>query len=207
MVTSVHGTIIILICIMILAASTGFIIQRMFNDTANRTYESTTKQQDNIVGSALTLLDVKARGTGNKDLDFFYIRVKLRTGSTEDIDLRKTLISFNSGTARNDYSYTSNIDCSLIPYGNYSLNSLLNETNQNNFGILYNILVHGDNNSIGLLTPGDVATLCFKSPLTVGDTQSIIFWLTTPGSQKITLETQTPPVIKGEYVTIFSKVT
>lgn len=205
MATSAPGTIILILCVMLLTLSAGIIIQKMFNDTANRTFQSTTKQQDSIIGSALGILDIKARGTGNKDLDFFYIKVKLRTGSTDEIDLRKTLISFNSGTGKDDYSYASNIDCSVIPYGDYSEKSLLNETNSNNFGIQYDLLVDGDNNSVGFLTPGDIATLCFKSPVTVGDDQSIIFWLTTQGTQKITLETKTPSVIKGEYITIFSK--
>jgi archaellin len=206
MATIAPAAIILLFCTILVSAAAAMVIQKTMVQTGNRAVQSTTARADSVIGSALRIIDVHGRGTGHRDLDFFYIKIKLLQGSRDEVDLQKLLISLNTGTSIQEYRYEPGIDCTILPYGVYSNASLMNESNNASFGIHYDLQIQGDSHSIGFLTPGDVATLCFKAPVTVGDGQKIIFFLANQGSSKIVLETETPTVFEGQYVAIYNKL-
>ncbi|RJQ18093.1 hypothetical protein C4573_00015 [Candidatus Woesearchaeota archaeon] len=197
-----NTAIIMLFCILILAASAGIFVVQSMTVYKDRALFFSGNQIKNTVGEYVIVHDVYGRGTGNKEVDYLYLSVELRQGSKDPVPFATTLIH-SIGTAEGFYTYNNSIDCLLNPFSSDNASSLSNASYAMQYGVAITRYGSGNQYSSGFLTKGDVATLCFKLPTSLGDGQHASIALISENLFTTKLEFTTPEVMSGAWVELY----
>ena len=186
------GTLIIFIAMILVAAVAASVLISTTGTLQNKAL-TTGKATTNEVGTSMSAVEVYAENGTDQHVDYWYVTVKLSSGS-EPIRFKDTLLYMNLDNTSRDYNFntsTINVTCNE---GNMTADST-------SFFVTYQIT--GNNNKTGYLTKGDVAKLCFKSIRRVGETEDVKITIIPMVGSSLVVETTTPDLMIAKRIPIF----
>ena len=177
------GTLIIFIAMILVAAVAASVLITTTGALQNKaldTGRSTTQE----VGTSIQVVEIYGEdGTTNTSLDQFYTILKLSAGS-DPIRFTDLLMTLGLSDMTADFKYNDTIDCT---------NKTSFNTSAAGFGVRYSIT--GSDNRTGYLTRGDVATVCFTSPRSVGESSVFTVNIIPKVGSPRMIQTTTPDLI------------
>jgi flagellin FlaB len=185
------GTLILFLALILVAAIAAGVLLITSGELQSGVLE-TGDQARSEVASMLKTIDIFTEDGTDSEVEYFFQSVKLVPGA-EPLRFDNLLVTLQLFNESESYTYNSTINCentSTIPVGQ-------------TYGIHYNM--KGESYRIHRISDGDIANICYQSPRSVREGESVrISLLPTVGSTSV-VDTLLPDVIVRKKTAIYPK--
>lgn len=192
------GTLIIFVSFVLVASVSAGVLISSTNSLQSKAL-TTGKATIQEIGTTLSNVEIYAEdATGDYDVEYFYHTIKLSAGS-ESTKLDGMLITLNTRNVSRDYSYDSDINCSVQDAADNT--SIYNETNARLFGVKYSIQSSGGQE--GYVIGGDVVKLCYRAPRSIIEGEDVQLSIMPQFGHKLIYKTNLPGLMYDRRIYIY----
>ena len=169
------GTLIIFIAMILVAAVAAGVLIQTSTSLQSKALLTGERSKGQVATAVQTVSIAAEDGSTNNNVENFEHVVKIAPGS-DAVRLSDAVITFETDSESQTYTYNSTATCGTQQTGQYAASALLGEDN-------------------GYLEKGDVVMLCYDSPSSVGEDETVRISLTPKVGNRMVIETSLPEVI------------
>ena len=184
------GTLIIFISMILVAAIAASVLIQTVSSLQNKALLTGERSKTQVSTNIMPVNIYAEDGSVDSSLDRFYIKAKLAPGS-DPISVNDLLIEMSLKNESVDYGYNSTLGC----------DNIVGSSSTEKFGLDY--LIRGDSFSSGYIQRGDVALLCFETPRSVGEDESISMSMIPKVGSPTIVEKAMPDIVTEKRVTLY----